>query len=193
MADKSPSSSLNALYIRSGLDHDPHRMDTEILAAIKEHSDHVQAVPVPQILGGPSSAACLSLLKGTMGRTLGRGHTSKVYLSHDDPQYAIKQVLPDHEAEFGKELARICKLPPLSVVNTIYVADGPRTLMPRLWPAPAALQMLHTAQIVHADIHADNVMIRQQPACFVLIDYGGSSGDAVYPLNRRLRSPWLWW
>ena len=176
MADKSPSSSLNALYIRSGLDHDPHRMDTEILAAIKEHSDHVQAVPVPQILGGPSSAACLSLLKGTMGRTLGRGHTSKVYLSHDDPQYAIKQVLPDHEAEFGKELARICKLPPLSVVNTIYVADGPRTLMPRLWPAPrgldggtvqrlkfdisAALQMLHTAQIVHADIHADNVMIR---------------------------------
>ena len=44
--------------------------------------------------------------------------------------------------------------------------------------------MLHSAQIVHADVHADNVMLRQHPPCFVLIDYAGCSAEAIYPLSR---------
>ena len=43
--------------------------------------------------------------------------------------------------------------------------------------------MLHRAHVAHADVHADNVMIRSAPACFVLIDYAGCSGDSVYPLH----------
>ena len=43
--------------------------------------------------------------------------------------------------------------------------------------------MLHRAHIVHADVHADNVMLRTDPACFVLIDYAGCTGDTVYPLH----------
>ena len=46
----------------------------------------------------------------------------------------------------------------------------------------AALEMLHRAHIVHVDTHADNVMLRSDPACFVLIDYSGCTGDSVYPL-----------
>eukprot|EP00439_Symbiodinium_sp_Y106_P009955 s3684_g1.t1 len=165
---------------RSGLTHDPLHMATDIVAALKDHADNVQA--------------------GNLGQTVGRGHTCRVYLSRDDPQYVIKQVQPEHEAEFRTELSRTCKLPPLSVINTIHAADGPRALMPRLWPAPkgldgdtvqrlkfdisAALQMLHSAQIVHADVHADSVMLLQHPPCFVLIDYAGCSAEAIYPLSR---------
>ena len=47
----------------------------------------------------------------------------------------------------------------------------------------AASEMLHRAHIVHADIHADNVMLRTDPACLVLIDYAGCTGDSVYPLH----------
>ena len=47
----------------------------------------------------------------------------------------------------------------------------------------AALEMLHRAHIVHADVHADNLMLRAEPPCFVLIDYSGCTGDSVYPLH----------
>ena len=47
----------------------------------------------------------------------------------------------------------------------------------------AQVRHLHRAHIVHADVHADNVMLRANPACFVLIDYSGCTGDSVYPLH----------
>ncbi|CAE7513231.1 unnamed protein product [Symbiodinium sp. CCMP2592] len=199
MAAPSDTTALDSLHIRLGLDQDPHRMATAIVAAMTDHAQTVQRVPTPCTLAGPTSAACISLLKGTVGKTVGRGHTSTVHLSHEDPNFVIKQVKVEHEADFRKELHRVTRLPPLSVINTIYAADGPRALMPRLWSAPrpltgdtvqrlkfdiaAALQMLHSAQIVHGDVHADNIMVRHQPASFVLNDYGGCSGEAIYPLS----------
>ena len=134
MASHSPRS-IDALHIRSGLTHDPARVAKETLAAIKDHAEVVQAVPTPQTLSGPPAGVSLSLIQGNMGQTIGRGHTCKVYLSRDDPQFVIKQVDQEHEPEFRKELFRAVRLPTLSVINTIYAADGPRALMPRLWPA----------------------------------------------------------
>ena len=55
---------------RSGLTHDPLHMATDIVAALKDHADNVQAVPAPQTLEGPTSAACVSHLRATWGRRL---------------------------------------------------------------------------------------------------------------------------
>ena len=100
----------------------------------------------------------------------------------------------------GPRLSPICIVPALSVITTIFATSGRSALMPRLWPIPrgalrttevirlkydisAALEMLHRAHIVHADVHADNLMLRTEPPCFVLIDYSGCTGDSVYPLH----------
>ena len=47
----------------------------------------------------------------------------------------------------------------------------------------SALQTLHGRGIVHADIHRRNIMVRQNPPSFVLIDLGGTAGESIYPLS----------
>ena len=131
---------------------------------------------------------------------LGKGNSSEVHACQSDSRYVIRTVRQQDEVEWQRELSRLRRVPALSVITTIFATSGRRSLMPRLWPVPrralrtmeiiglkydisAALEMLHRAHIVHADIHADNVMLRTDPACFVLIDYAGCTGDSVYPLH----------
>ena len=136
----------------------------------------------------------------TAGQVLGKGNSSEVHACQSDSRYVIRTVRQQDEVEWQRELSRLRRVPALSVITTIFATSGRRSLMPRLWPVPrgalrtmeiirlkydisAALEMLHRAHIVHADIHADNVMLRADPACFVLIDYAGCTGDSVYPLH----------
>ena len=157
------------------------------------------AAPAPTALSSPPAEVLRTLLAGTTaGRAVGRGHSSEVHACQADPYYVIRTVRQQDEIEWQRELSRLRRVPALSVISTVYATNGPRALMPRLWPVPraalraseiiklnfhitAALEMLHRARIVHADIHADNVMIRSDPAC--LIDYAGCTGDSVYPLH----------
>ena len=128
----------------------------------------------------------------TAGHAVGRGNSSEVHACQSDSRYVIRTVRQQDEIEWQRELSRQRRVPALSVITTIYATSGPRALMPRLWPVPrgalrtmeiirlkfdisAALEMLHRAHIVHADIHVDNVMLRSDPACFVLISTGSSS------------------
>ena len=100
----------------------------------------------------------------------------------------------------GRQRKKSRKLLAPSVITTVFATSGRSSLMPRLWPIPrgalrttevirlkydisAALEMLHRSHIVHADVHADNLMLRAEPPCFVLIDYSGCTGDSVYPLH----------
>ena len=130
---------------------------------------------------------------------IGKGNSSEVHACQSDSRYVIRTVRQQDEVEWQRELSRLRRVPALSVITTIFATSGQRALMPRLWPVPralrtmeiirlkydisAALEMLHRAHIVHADIHADNVMLRSDPACFVLIDYAGCTGDSVCPLH----------
>ena len=149
----------------------------------------------------PPAKVLRSLFNGsTSSGAIGRGNCSQVHTCQADPNYVIKTVRQQDETEWKRELVRLRRLPALSVLSTVYVTCGPRAIMPRLWPVPqgalrieevirlkfditAGLEMLHRSQIVHADVHADNIMIRCDPACFVLIDYAGCSGDSVYLLH----------
>ena len=134
------------------------------------------------------------------GQVIGKGNSSEVHACQSDPHYVIRTVRQQDEVEWQRELSRLRRVPALSVTTTIFATSGRRSLLSRLWPVPrgalrtmevirlkydisAALEMLHRAHIVHADIHADNVMLRSDPACFVLIDYAGCTGDSVYPLH----------
>ena len=134
------------------------------------------------------------------GQAIGKGNSSEVHACQSDPRFVIRTVRQQDEVEWQRELSRLKRVPALSVITTIFATSGRSSLMPRLWPIPrgalrttevirlkydisAALEMLHRAHIVHADVHADNVMLRADPACFVLIDYSGCTGDSVYPLH----------
>ena len=134
------------------------------------------------------------------GQATCKGNSSEVHACQSDPRFVIRTVRQQDEVEWQRELSRLKRVPALSVIATIFATSGRRSLMPRLWPVPrgalrttevirlkydisAALEMLHRAHIVHADVHADNIMLRADPACFVLIDYSGCAGNSVYPLH----------
>ncbi|CAE7373144.1 unnamed protein product, partial [Symbiodinium sp. KB8] len=99
-----------------------------------------------------------------------------------------------------KEAKRLSQLPNIATVNFIPMVEGTRALMEWLHPLDiqdlkaahmerlrsdmvSALQTLHGCGIVHADIHRRNIMVRQNPPSFVLIDLGGTAGESIYPLS----------
>ncbi|CAE7040619.1 unnamed protein product [Symbiodinium sp. CCMP2592] len=98
MAAGSDAAALDTLHIRLGLDHDPHRMATETVAAMTDHAQTVQKIPTPS--------------------TLAEGHGRQ----DNWARLHLHGVKAEHEADFRKELRRITRLPPLSVINTIYAA-----------------------------------------------------------------------
>ena len=56
--------------------------------------------------------------------------------------------------------------------------------LPKLFgDVSAALRVLHAHNIVHADVHLDNIMLRPWPPGFVLIDLASCMGESVYPLE----------
>ena len=61
-------------------------------------------------------------------------------------------------------------------------------LRPEHWPKlysdiSGALRVLHAHNIVHADVHVENIMLRGWPAGFVLIDLASCTGESIYPLE----------
>ncbi|OLP96513.1 hypothetical protein AK812_SmicGene21236 [Symbiodinium microadriaticum] len=143
--------------------------------------------------------------RNTAGQAIGKGNSAEVHACQSNPRFVIRTVRQQDEVEWQRELSRLRRVPALSVITTVFATSGRSSLMPRLWPIPrgalrttevirlkydisAALEMLHRSHIVHADVHADNLMLRAEPPCFVLIDYSGCTGDSVYPLHLPVRT-----
>ena len=159
------------------------------------------SMPAPAQLQSPPAEALRTLMAGNAaGQIIGKVNSSEVHACQSHPRFVIRTARQQDEVEWQRELSRLKRVPALSVITTIFATSGRSSLMPRLWPIPrgalrttevirlkydisAALEMLHRAHIVHADVHADNLMLRADPACFVLIDYSGCTGDSVYPLH----------
>ncbi|CAE7238403.1 unnamed protein product [Symbiodinium sp. CCMP2456] len=138
---------------------------------------------------------------------VGKGATSLVYQVDGHPQFVIKSPSRSSEAHhIAREVLRLQQLPKLAVVNSAVAYVPPRALMMNLYPVhvpymtqqhilrfkedvSAALQLLHILNIVHADVHLDNVMVRERPASYVLIDMGGSAGECIYPISQEFGSP----
>ena len=135
-----------------------------------------------------------------LNSNLHRGNSSEVHACQSDPRYVVRTVRQQDEVEWQRELSRLKRVPALSVITTIFATSGRRSLMPRLWPVPrgalrtmevirlkydisAALEMLHRAHIVHADVHADNVMLRAD------LGYGVSGYGGVTHPPPTLESP----
>ncbi|CAE7358562.1 GALNT6, partial [Symbiodinium pilosum] len=105
-----------------------------------------------------------------------------------------------HGPSLAKEAARLCRLPRFHFFPQIYAATWDRCLMPRFRRLPfelltqdhlpklfgdvsAALRVLHSNNIVHADVHLDNIMLRPWPPGFVLIDLASCTAESVYLLE----------
>ena len=133
------------------------------------------------------------------GMRVGRGAEAEVRLS-PHPAYVIKAMAEGHEPSLAKEAARLCRLPRFHFFPQIYAATWDRCLTPRFRRLPfelltqehlpklfgdvsAALRVLHANNIVHADVHLDNIMLRPWPPGFVLIDLASCTGESVYPLE----------
>ena len=180
---------------------DPAKEARAVLDAMEKSLLDDPSMPTPAPLQTPPADALRALMSGNIaGQTIGKGSSSEVHACQSDPRFVIRTVRQQDEVEWQRELSRLRRVPALSVITTIFATSGRSSLMPRLWPIPrgalrtteiirlkydisAALEMLHRAHIVHADVHADNLMLRAEPPCFVLIDYSGCTGDSVYPLH----------
>ena len=187
MAAGTPSTPTGMDDIEAILD----RMENQVLT--------LGCFPPPSPLLSPVPDACMELLQGPRGPELGKGMTCRVVQCDNHRSYALKIVQSRYRQEWMREVSRTRRLPPLSVLQSVFATVDLVSLMPRLWPLPqhmtapalvrmkhdisAALELMHQNNMVHADIHAGNIMMRPQPACYVLIDYAGCSGDTVYPLR----------
>ena len=135
---------------------------------------------------------CRGLIRSShRGMRVGKGAEAEVRLS-PHPAYVIKAMAEGHEPSLAKEAARLSRLPRFHFFPLIYAATWDRCLMPRLTQehlpklfgdVSAALQVLHLNNIVHADVHLDNIMLRPWPPGFVLIDLASCTGESVYPLE----------
>ena len=135
-----------------------------------------------------------------VGATIGRGAESIVRLS-PHPGYVVKVMKEGHEPSLAREWERLPTLPKCSFFSQFHgTPTWGRCLMTRLTPIPrhlfksehlpkfyadisAALRVLHSNDIVHADIHLNNTMLRGFPPGFVLIDLASCTGDALFPLS----------
>ena len=131
-----------------------------------------------------------------VGATMGRGAESIVRLS-PHPGYVVKVMKPS----LAREWERLRTLPKFSFFSQFHgTPTWGRCLMTRLTPIPrhlfrsehlpkfyadisAALRVLHSNDIVHADVHLNNTMLRGFPPGFVLIDLASCTGNALFPLS----------
>ena len=180
---------------------DPAKEARAVLDAMAQSLLDDPSMPTPAPLQTPPADALRALMSGNIaGQAIGKGNSSEVHACQSNPRFVIRTVRQQDEVEWQRELSRLRRVPALSVITTVFATSGRSSLMPRLWPIPrgalrttevirlkydisAALEMLHRSHIVHADVHADNLMLRAEPPCFVLIDYSGCTGDSVYPLH----------
>ena len=113
----------------------------------------------------------------------------------------MKVMKDGHEPSLAREWERLRTLPKFSFFSQFHgTPTWGRRLMTRLTPIPrhlfrsehlpkfyadisAALRVLHSNDIVHADIHLNNTMLRGFPPGFVLIDLASCTGNALFPLS----------
>ena len=180
---------------------DPAKEARAVLDAMAQSLLDDPSMPTPAPFQTPPADVLRALMSGNIaGQAIGKGNSSEVHACQSNPRFVIRTVRQQDEVEWQRELSRLRRVPALSVITTVFATSGRSSLMPRLWPIPrgalrttevirlkydisAALEMLHRSHIVHADVHADNLMLRAEPPCFVLIDYSGCTGDSVYPLH----------
>ena len=180
---------------------DPAKEARSVLDVMAQSLLDDPSMPAPASLQTPPADVLRALMSGNIaGQAIGKGNSAEVHACQSNPRFVIRTVREQDEVEWQRELSRLRRVPALSVITTVFATSGRSSLMPRLWPIPrgalrtpevirlkydisAALEMLHRSHIVHADIHAGNLMLRAEPPCFVLIDYSGCTGDSVYPLH----------
>ena len=180
---------------------DPAKEARSVLDVMAQSLLDDPSMPAPASLQTPPADVIRALMSGNIaGQAIGKGNSAEVHACQSNPRFVIRTVREQDEVEWQRELSRLRRVPALSVITTVFATSGRSSLMPRLWPIPrgalrtpevirlkydisAALEMLHRSHIVHADIHAGNLMLRAEPPCFVLIDYSGCTGDSVYPLH----------
>ena len=180
---------------------DPAKEARAVLDVMAQSLLDDPSMPTPAPLQTPPADVIRALMSGNIaGQAIGKGNSAEVHACQSNPRFVIRTVRQQDEVEWQRELSRLRRVPALSVITTVFATSGRSSLMPRLWPIPrgalrtteiirlkydisAALEMLHRSHIVHADIHAENLMLRAEPPCFVLIDYSGCTGDSVYPLH----------
>ena len=180
---------------------DPAKEARTVLDVMAQSLLDDPSMPTPAPLQTPPADVIRALMSGNIaGQAIGKGNSAEVHACQSNPRFVIRTVREQDEVDWQRELSRLRRVPALSVITTVFATSGRSSLMPRLWPIPrgalrttevirlkydisAALEMLHRSHIVHADIHAGNLMLRAEPPCFVLIDYSGCTGDSVYPLH----------
>ena len=180
---------------------DPAKEARNVLDVMAQSLLDDPSMPTPAPLQTPPADVIRALMSGNLaGQAIGKGNSAEVHACQSNPRFVIRTVREQDEVDWQRELSRLRRVPALSVITTVFATSGRSSLMPRLWPIPrgalrttevirlkydisAALEMLHRSHIVHADIHAGNLMLRAEPPCFVLIDYSGCTGDSVYPLH----------
>ncbi|CAE7235049.1 unnamed protein product [Symbiodinium sp. CCMP2592] len=130
-----------------------------------------------------------------------RGPATFPPLLEDREHYVIRTAKAGFGAEVNREIIRAARMPEVVVLQTILAWDPQhlRVLMPRHYPVPVsalttrhvfrlmqdmrrAISLLHDHDIIHADVRLANIMLRTDPASFVLIDYGGSK-ETIWPVR----------
>ena len=93
--------------------------------------------PPPSPLLSPVPDACMELLQGPRGPELGKGMTCTVVQCAGHRSYALKIVQGRHRYEWMREVSRMRRLPPLSVLQSAFATTDLVSLMPRLsGPSP---------------------------------------------------------
>ncbi|CAE7481938.1 unnamed protein product, partial [Symbiodinium necroappetens] len=152
---------------------DPAKEARAVLDEMAKHMLDDPSMPAPAPLQSPPADVLRTLLAGNeAGQAIGKGNSSEVHACQSEPRYVIRTVRQQDEVEWQRELSRLRRVPALSVITTIFATSGRRSLMPRLWPVPRGA--LRTMEVIR---------LKSDPACFVLIDYSGCTGDSVYPLH----------
>ncbi|CAE7578309.1 unnamed protein product [Symbiodinium sp. CCMP2592] len=144
---------------------------------------------------------CYSPFSEVQRIDVSRGPATFPLLLEDREHYVIRTAQAGFSAEINREIIRAARMPEVVVLQTILAWDPQhlRVLMPRHYPVPVsalttrhvfrlmqdmrrAISLLHDHDIIHADVRLANIMIRTDPASFVLIDYGGSK-ETIWPVR----------
>ncbi|CAE7196178.1 unnamed protein product [Symbiodinium sp. CCMP2592] len=164
------------------------------LESLQEHGSSPLVLPGHYV---NPSIQVMSLITSELGQQISSGYTCQVYLPaqpcyspfsevqridvtrgpatfppllEEREHYVIRTAKAGFGAEVNREIIRAARMPEVVVLQTILAWD------------PQAISLLHDHDIIHADVRLANIMLRTDPASFVLIDYGGSK-ETIWPVR----------